>query len=82
MNLKYPQWQEPLAAAILEFNPQQLIAKVRRAEEAIASRFQELRFGKRNQEEARLLSDGLSIIQDLKTGRLGLLATRVGESPR
>jgi len=24
MALKYPQWQEPLAAAILEFNPQQL----------------------------------------------------------
>ena len=76
MNLKYPQWQEPLAAAILEFNPQQLIAKVQRAEEAIASRSQELRFERRNQEEARLLSDGLSIIQDLKTDRLGPLDTK------
>ena len=68
MELKYPQWQEALAAALLEFNSQQLRGKLQRAEEAITKRFQELEFEKDNQEELRLLSDGLSIIRDLKTG--------------
>ena len=40
--LKYPRWQEPLAAAILEFNPQQLLVRAQKAEEAIAIRFKEL----------------------------------------
>ena len=41
MILKYPQWQEPLAAAILEFNAQQLRGKVQRAEEVITYRMKE-----------------------------------------
>lgn len=64
--LKYPRWQEPLAAAILEFDPQQLPAKLQRAEQAIGSRLQELAIEQDNPEELRLLSDGLSIIVDLK----------------
>ena len=73
MDLKYPQWQEALAAALLEFNSQQLRGKLQRAEEAITKRFQELEFEKDNQEELRLLSDGLSIIRDVKEDRLGIL---------
>ena len=73
MELKYPQWQEALAAALLEFNSQQLRGKLQRAEEAITKRFQELEFEKDNQEELRLLSDGLSIIRDVKEDRLGIL---------
>jgi hypothetical protein len=69
-DLKYPKWQQPLAAAILEFDANQLPAKIQRAEEAIVSRFQELSFGMRNQEELRLLSDGLAIVRDLKQDRL------------
>jgi hypothetical protein len=42
MDLKYPQWQQSLAEAILEFNPQHLREKVQRAEEAIAKRIEEL----------------------------------------
>ena len=64
--LKYPRWQEPLTAAILEFDPQQLPAKLERAEQAIDSRLQELAIEQDNQEELRLLSDGLSIIVNLK----------------
>jgi len=60
-----------LAEAILEFDPQQLLAKVQRAEQAIVSRYQELSFEMRNQEELRLLYDGLAIVRDLKEGRLG-----------
>jgi hypothetical protein len=73
MDLKYPQWQEALAAAILEFNPQELRGKLQRAEEAITRRFRELAFEKDNQEELRLLADGLSIIRDVKEDRLGIL---------
>ena len=40
MELKYPQWQEPLASAILEFNHEQLREKVQKAEEAIAQRIE------------------------------------------
>ena len=42
MDLKHPQWQEPFAKSILEFNPQHLREKVQRAEEAIAKRIEEL----------------------------------------
>jgi hypothetical protein len=69
-DLKYPNWQESLAAAILEFNPQKLPAKIQRAEAAIASRFQELAFERDSLEESRLLSDGSSILQELKKERL------------
>lgn len=72
-SFKYPKWQEPLAEAILEFNPQQLRRKAKRAEEAIGSRFQELAFEKGNQEELCLLSDGLEILQSLKRRRLASL---------
>jgi hypothetical protein len=72
MDLKYPRWQGHLAAAILEFNPQRLPGKLQKAEEAIADRMQELSFTENNEQERRLLSDGLSIIQDLRKDRLGL----------
>lgn len=71
MNLDYPTWPEPLAAAILEFNPQQLPEKLQRAEGAIAKRLEELRFADRSEDEVRLLFDGLSIIRDVKQDRLG-----------
>jgi hypothetical protein len=65
-DLKYPKWQQPLAAAILEFDPRQRLAKVQRAERAIVGRYEELSFEMRNQEELRLLSDALAIVRDLK----------------
>jgi hypothetical protein len=67
----YPQWQDALAAAILEFNPNQLRQKLLQAEEAIFNRVHELSLEKGSQRELRLLYDGLSIIQDLKQDRLG-----------
>ena len=72
MNLKYPLWQEPLAAAILEFSPQQLPEKLQRAEEAIANRIHELTAEKNNEDELRALSDGLSIIRGVKQDRVAL----------
>jgi len=72
MNLDYPTWQEPLAAAILEFDPQQLPDKLQRAEEAIATRLEELRVAGTTGQEVRLLIDGLSIIRSIKHDRLSV----------
>ena len=58
--LKYPCWQEPVQAALLEFNLRELDGKIRKAEEAIGSRISELGFENR-EEESRLLHDSLSI---------------------
>jgi hypothetical protein len=66
MDLKYPLWQEPLAAALLEFNPSQLLPKVQQAQEAIAARFRELPCEQNTEEEFRLLTDGLALIRQLK----------------
>ena len=73
LKLKYPQWQGPLVAAILEFNAQQLRGKVQKAEELITYRIKELPSVTRNEEERRLLFDGLSIIRSLKKDRLAFL---------
>lgn len=82
MNLEYPTWQELLAAAILEFNPQELSDRLQRAEEAIARRIQELRFAENSEHELRLLFDGLSIIRDVRQDRLDLSAARANSQPR
>ena len=71
MGLKYPRWQEPLAAAILEFNPQQLRGKLQKADEAITNRIQELTSENDNGHERRALLDGISIVQSVKRDRLG-----------
>ena len=69
MYLRYPQWQKPLAAAILEFDAQQLRGKVQEAENAISKRFQELKFDKDNEDELRALYDGLFLIRNIKEHR-------------
>jgi hypothetical protein len=70
MDLEYPKWQAPLAAAFLEFSPRQLREKLQEAEDAIAKRIQELRFAENNEHELRSLFDGLSIIRGVKQDRL------------
>ena len=68
-------WQEPLAAVILEFDPRQLIRKVEKAEEAITNRINELAFAIDNEHEVRALYDGLSIIQGVEQDRLSWAAS-------
>ena len=65
MNLKY-QWQEPLAAAIIEFYSQHLDRKLEEAEEAIHARFQELGDNDNAADELRALDDGLSQIRSVR----------------
>ena len=75
MGLKYPQWQKPLAEAILESNPQHLREKVQRAEEAIVRRIEELAFDPRNGRESQALVDGLELLRIVKKERLGIPRT-------
>ena len=75
MDLKYPQWQEPLAAAILEFDPQRLHEKLQRAEAAIVNRLEELALEPGNQLERLALFDGLSILRRVEEYRLGSLSS-------
>jgi hypothetical protein len=70
MSFEYPSWQEPLAAAILEFNPKQLPGKLEKAADAIARRIQELRLAENNEHELRALFGGLAIIRGVKRDRL------------
>jgi hypothetical protein len=65
MSLKY-QWQEPLAAAIIEFYSQHLDGKLEEAEEAIHARFQELANNENTADERRALHDGLSLIRSVR----------------
>ena len=66
MDLKYPQWQEPLAEAICEFDPEHLRQKVQRAEEAIVRRIEELTFDPPNGCEGQALVDGLELLRIVK----------------
>jgi hypothetical protein len=75
MDLKYPQWQEPLAEAICEFNPEHLRQKVQRAEEAIVRRIEELAFDPPNGREGQALVDGLELLRIVKKDRLGIPRT-------
>ena len=67
--MKYPQWQQLLHDAILEFDSVCLARKVRKAEAAISVRIQKLRAGSHNADELWALRDGLSIIRILKEER-------------
>jgi hypothetical protein len=76
MDLKYPQWQEPLAEAICEFNPEHLRQKVQLAEEAIVRRIEELAFDPPNGREGQALVDGLELLRIVKKDRLGIPETK------
>ena len=82
MNLEYPTWEEPLAAAIFEFGPQELSDRLQRTEEVLAGRIQELRFEENSEHELRLLFDGLAIIRDVRQGRLDPSVGRARSQPR
>jgi len=71
-DFKYPQWQEPLVAAIMEFDHEKLRRKIEKAEEAIGQRIQELALTDSNEHERRLLSDGLTVVRRVKRDRLAV----------
>jgi hypothetical protein len=69
-DLKYPQWQAPLYAAILELDLRKLSEKLRLAEAAISNRADELAFEQTSHEERRALADGLYVVRMLRKDRL------------
>jgi len=82
MVLKYRQWQEPLAAAIQEFDAQRLRQKLQKAHEAIAKRLQQVASEKDNQDERRALNDGLVPIRDIPDLPVSLHKTTSQSRPR
>jgi hypothetical protein len=64
--LKYPQWQQPLQEALIEFDPQKMRVKMQKAEAAIHDRLHALVDSDQLVEEREALSDGLSTLRTLK----------------
>jgi hypothetical protein len=64
--LKYPQWQEPLAAALVELDPKLLQEKLKHVAQLIGKRLDELKVETCADEEFRALYDGLSLIRSFK----------------
>jgi hypothetical protein len=64
--LKYPTWQEPYRAAILETNPNLLKHKIAAAEQAVTLRFKELENSANRREERLALTDALTALKILR----------------
>jgi hypothetical protein len=65
-DLKYPEWQQPLQAALLEFDPQRLLERIVAAETAISTRLQLLSDRSSSDGERQAIQDGLRLISFLK----------------
>jgi hypothetical protein len=70
INLRYPEWQQPLQAALLEVNREVLKEKVAAAEAAILKRQQNLSRTPGDFEERNAIQDGLAILLTLKRSEL------------
>jgi hypothetical protein len=64
--LKYPRWQEPLQAALIELDQQRLPEKVAAAETAIVQRLQELADSADSTEERQALATASSSLLTLQ----------------
>ncbi len=63
--LKYPTWQEPYRAAVIEINPTVLKQKIAAAEQAAKLRFKELENSADHHEERIALTDALTALKIL-----------------
>ncbi len=63
--LKYPTWQEPYRAAVIETNPKLLKLKISGAEQAAILRFKELENSSDHHEERVALTDALTALKIL-----------------
>ena len=71
LGLKYPSWQEPYRAAVIEANPKLLERKIAAAGQAVKLRFKELENNAGHREERIALTDALTVLKIL--GELGSL---------
>jgi hypothetical protein len=63
--LKYPIWQEPYRAAVIETNPKLLKHKISNAEQAAILRFKQLENRADHHHELIALTDGLTALKIL-----------------
>jgi len=63
--LKYPTWQGPYRAAVIETNPKLLKLKIAGAEQAAIVRFKELENSSDHHAELRALTDALTALKIL-----------------
>jgi len=63
--LKYPIWQEPYRAAVIEINPTLLKLKIAAAEQAAKLRFKQLENGTDHHHELIALTDALTALKIL-----------------
>jgi hypothetical protein len=63
--LKYPVWQEPYRAAVMEGNPELLKHKISSAEKAAILRFKELENSSDHHAELKALTDALTALKIL-----------------
>ncbi len=63
--LKYPTWQGPYRAAVIETNPKLLKLKIAGAERAAILRFKELENSSDHHAELRALTDALTALKIL-----------------
>jgi hypothetical protein len=63
--LKYPEWQEPLKAVVLEFDTQRLRENLQKVEAVMTARSRELG------DELQALNDAFITIRILRNQRLG-----------
>jgi hypothetical protein len=68
--LKYPQWQRLLDAAILEFDPTQLCVRLQEVEAAISTRLRELTSQRDGQDEHQALAKALLTVRILEKNRV------------
>jgi len=65
-DLKYPEWQRPIQAALLEFDPQKLQERIALAEAAISARLDRLSEVSDGEAERMAIEDGLRLLSFLK----------------
>jgi hypothetical protein len=63
--LKYPTWQEPYRAAVIETNPKLFKQKISGAQQAAILRFKELENSSGHHAELRALTDALTALKIL-----------------
>jgi hypothetical protein len=63
--LKFPEWQKPLQDAILEFDREKLLEKLKKVEALIIERDQQLARANDGHVERVALSDAMSVIRVL-----------------
>ena len=69
--LKYPIWQEPYRAAVIETSPKLLEQKIATAAQAVKLRFKELENSTDHHHEVVALTDALTALKILAETNLG-----------